>query len=99
MRATWVSTFGIDHPNLKQNGMPEMRGFDGAPVFFLFNEKLLFPAMRTDEMLSESRFDNLNRRGFRHSAFLLFLKKTLSCQEYKSPLLYQQNRERVENSG
>jgi len=76
-----------------------MRSFDRTPMFFLFKEKLLFPAMRTDDMSSESRFDNLNQRGFWHSAFLLFLKETLSRQEDKSPLLYQQNRERVENSG
>ncbi len=79
--------------------MPEMRGFEGAPVFFWFNEKLLFPAMRTDDMPSESRFYNLNQRGFCHNAFLLFLEERLSRQEHKSPLFYQQNREIVENSG
>jgi hypothetical protein len=72
--------------------MPEMRGFGSAPGFFLFNEKLLFLAMRIDDMRSESSSHN-------HRAFLLFLKETQSRQECKSPLVYQQKRERVENSG
>jgi hypothetical protein len=79
--------------------MSKMRSFDGTPMFFLFKERLLFLAMRTDDMSSESRFNNLNQREFCHSAFLLFLEETLSRQEHKSPLLQQQNRERVENSG
>jgi hypothetical protein len=82
--ATGGSTFGIDHPNLEQKGMLEMRGFDGAPMFFLFNQRLPFLAMRTDNMASKSRLDNLNQKEFCHSAFPLFLKETLS----RNPLCF-----------
>jgi len=44
----------------------ERRGLDGAPVFFLFNEKLLYSATRTGDMPSESRFHNLNQEEFGH---------------------------------
>jgi hypothetical protein len=62
--------------------MFEVRGFDGAPMFFLFNEKLLLPAMGTDDMARKSRFDHLNLWGSCHSMFLPFLEDTLPCLGY-----------------
>jgi hypothetical protein len=79
--------------------MPEMRGFDGSPMLFLFNKRLPLSTMGTDDIGFEPRFHNLNQWGSGHSVFLLSLKNTLSSESHNPTTAERQNRERVEYSG
>jgi hypothetical protein len=75
--------------------MPEMRGFNGPPMFFLFYERLPPPAMGTDHIGFELRLHNLNQWGSNHSVFLLSLRNTLSSGNHNPTAVERQNRESV----